>query len=211
MLTAEMRDSLLSLSTPMLSDAMGQLGLSETHLDNSIRPLVPYSKMVGTAVTVRLVSEKNDDPRALRPLVRAYETQSDTSWAIMVIEVPTDLHRYGIFGDGAATMARTHGFVGALVDGALRDTAELQATGFPVFSRTIAPASMLGKASVAEVGGTVVAGGQKIRAGDVVVADNNGVLIIPPEKAMDIVTRAAAIDAWEVAHNKLLSQGKTHD
>jgi len=210
MLTAEMRSSLLTLSTPMLSDARGELGLSETHLDSGIRPLIPYSTMAGTAVTVRLQRERHADPRALTPLIRAYETQSNTCWAIMVIEVPTDLHGYGIFGDGAATMARTHGFVGALVEGGVRDTAELQAAGFPVFNRAIAPASMLGKASVAGVGGTVVVGGQKIKAGDVVVADNDGVIIIRPEEVVDVVTRATTLDAWERAHNKLLAQGKTH-
>lgn len=210
MLTDETRNSLLSLSTAMLADARSDLRLAETHLDNGIRPLIPYTGMVGTAVTVRLASRKNADPTALRPLIQAYETQSDTCWAVMVIEVPAALHRYGIFGDGAATMARTHGFVGALIEGAIRDSTELQAAGFPVFSRTIAPGGMLGHASVADVGGTVVAGGQSIQAGDVVVADNDGVIVMPSAEVADVVSRAAAVDAWERAHNELLAQGKTH-
>ena len=211
MLTPETRKTLLGLSTPMLVDARASLGLHASHLDPGIRPVVPYSRMVGTAVTVRLEQAADESSADLLPLVDAYESQQASSGWIMVIQVPTELHSYGIFGEGSATMGRRHGFVGALVEGAARDTLELKAMAFPVFSRTIAPGFMLGLASVADVGGPVQVAGRTIHAGDVICADNDGVVVVRPDELADVVAKALAIDAWEHAHNSLMAQGTGHE
>ena len=124
MLDPEVRNQLLSLSTPLLADARVRLGLSENHLDAAIRPVVPFDRMAGTAVTVLL--EAADDKADLQPMIEAYRSGTQDSPSIIVIQVPEELHGNGIFGEGAATLARRHGFVGALVDGAVRDTHELR-------------------------------------------------------------------------------------
>ena len=129
----------------------------------------------------------------------------------MVIQVPEELHSYGIVGEGAATMGRRHGFVGALVEGAARDTLELKDMAFPVFSRTIAPGFMLGLASVADVGGPVQVAGRTIHAGDVICADNDGVVVVRPDELEDLAAKALAIVAWEHAHNSLMAQGTGHE
>ena len=73
------------------------------------------------------------------------------AWAanpILVFEVHPSLHRYRIFGSGAATGCRSGGYVGALIEGAIADTLDLKKMGFPAWSRVISPAYIVGKAKV---------------------------------------------------------------
>ena len=205
----ELRNTLLSCSTPLFVDARVRLGLPESHLDPGIRPVVPFNRMAGTAVTVRLEVAPNEASADLTPLVWAYESQYESSGSIIVIQVPAERHGDGIFGEGAATMARRGGFVGALVEGAVRDSLELREMQFPAFSRTIAPGYIVGKASAVAVEEPVLVGGRTIHAGDVIVADNDGVVILRPEELDEVVARALAIKEWEHRMHSLMTEGKS--
>ena len=209
MLDANLRESLLSLSTALLVDARDRLGLPESHLDPGIRPAIPFCKMVGTAVTVRLDLAQDPESADLTPLNQAYESQSGAG-AIIVIQVPTALHAQAIFGEGSATFAGRQGFVGALVEGGLRDTKELRDMNFPAFSRTIAPGYIIGKASAVAVGEPVTVGGRTIRSGDVIVGDNDGVIVIEPDELDEVVARAVAICEWETRFHAMLADGVSY-
>ena len=210
-LCAKLRESLLSLSTPMLVDAMVQEGIPESYLDAGIRPIVPFSRMVGTAVTVQLEVARDESAAEMKLLSRAYQSGPGTNYPIIVLQVPVELHGYGIFGEGAATCAHAHGYVGALVEGAARDSHDLRGMDFPAFSRTIIPGYIMGKASAVALNEPVVIGGRTIHSGDVIVGDNDGVVVIRPEKLEDIVARAQAIKNWEVRGNKRLAEGMSFE
>lgn len=159
MLDAGTRNALLSLPTPLIADAWVRLGLPESHLDPAIRPVVPFSHIVGAAVTALLQVAEDEASADLQPLSEAYELRWESSFSVMVIQVPTELHSYGIVGGGAATRAVRNGFSGFLVDGASRDTEELRRMEFPVFSRKVAPGYIVGKSTVKAIGHPVVVGG----------------------------------------------------
>ena len=167
MLETKLRESLMAVSTAELADARSRLGLRECHLEPDIRPVVPFSRMVGTAVTVRLEVAKDAD--SADASLMAQTAQTDAPGAIIVVQVPKELHSHGVVGRGVATRARRSGMVGALVDGAVRDTSDLREMGFPVFCRRIAPGFIEGKSSVAAVGDPVRIGGRTIEAGDVIL------------------------------------------
>ena len=208
MLDAGLRKSLMSVSTSELADARVRLGLPEGHLDPGIRPLVPFSTMVGTAVTVRL--EVARDAESADMTLMNQTTQTEWPGAIFVIQVPEELHSHGTFGRGAATRARRSKMVGALVEGALRDSVDLREMEFPVFSRSIGPGYLLGKASVAAVGEPVNVGGRLISAGDVIVADNDGVMVISPGDAEAVAERALAIREWEGPRHRMIADGLSY-
>ena len=196
MLDEKTRNTLLSLSTPLVTDARIRLGLPERHLDPAIRPVVPFSRMAGSAITARL--EVADEAEAdLAPLIQEYESQEEGSFSIIVIQIPPELHDQGIFGEGAGTLARRNGFVGALIDGGVRDTHELRDMEFPAFSRTIAPGYIVGKCSAVACGEPALIGGRTVNAGDVILGDNDGVTIILPEELEDVVLKAQEIKQWE--------------
>ena len=206
-----LQKTLLSFSTAMVVDARESLGLQENHLDRGIRPLEPFVKMAGTAVTVRLGVADSKESADLTPLVKAYESQPASCSSIMVIQVPEVLHGYGIFGDGAATMARQGGFSGAVIEGAIRDTHELREMGFPVFSRTIAPGFIMGKARAVAVGEPVTVGSRRVHSGDLILGDNDGIVVIRPDDSEAVITKATAIREWENHGQALLAAGKTFE
>jgi 4-hydroxy-4-methyl-2-oxoglutarate aldolase len=167
--------------------------------------------MVGTAVTLRFVAAAEAEDADLSLVGEAYDQPKNSHDLIIVMELPPALHRYGIFGDHAATNAQEHGFVGALIDGAVRDTHALKEMDFPVFARANSPGYIGYKAIAVELGGPVSVGGRTVHHGDVIVADNDGVLVIKPEEADTVVERAVAIQRWEERGRELLRQGKTFD
>ena len=104
MLSSQQYEVLQALSTPLLADARVRLGLLESHLDPGIRPVVPFTRMMGTAVTVRLEMATDESSGDLSLLRDTYASQAPGSFSIIVIQVPEQLHRYGIVGEGAATL-----------------------------------------------------------------------------------------------------------
>ncbi len=209
MLSSELRHRLEHLSPALLADARSRLKLTESHLDPGIRPVVPFTSMIGTAVTVELAVAKDEASADLTPLLDAYQAQSQPG-SMMVIQIPVALHGHGIFGEGAATLARRHGFTGVLVEGAVRDTGDLRRMEFPAYSRTIAPGYIVGKAKVAATGQAVQVGGRMIHQADVIVADNDGVIVIRPDELEAVLTRAEAIKEWEQRAHQVIAEGGSY-
>ena len=206
-LEAGVRQTLLSLSTPLLADARHSLGLSKTHLDSDIKPVVPFTRMVGTAVTVRLEPVPEGGTGDLSLLLQAYESGRETAYPVIVIQVPVAAHQAGIVGEGAATLALQNGFVGALVEGAARDTHDLRDMDFPVFARAVSPGYIVGQVSAVAVGDEVEVGGRTIAAGDVLVGDNDGVVVVAPGELEAVISRAAAIKDWEHSMHGRMARG----
>ncbi|RKY67462.1 MAG: hypothetical protein DRP97_07390 [Candidatus Latescibacterota bacterium] len=207
MLTPERRDALLKLSTPLVVDAMDRLGLPERVLDPAIRPVLPFTKMLGTAVTVLLKPQPDPAKANLALYSQAFESGQEVYCPIMVVEVPKMHHHQGIFGEGAATMGLQNGFVGALIDGAVRDTPDLHRMNFPAFSRTIAPGYICGKVEAVSSGEPVRIGGVTIIAGAILFGDNDGVVVIDPTHLDAVIGKAQAIQRWEHVVHRAISEG----
>ena len=211
MLTPERREALLQLSTPLVADAMDRLGLPERVLDPAIRPVVPFTRMAGTAVTVLLRSQPDPAKANLEIYTQALEAGEEVYSPIMVVEVPSAYHHQGIFGEGAATQGRQHGFVGALIEGAVRDSHDLQRMQFPAFSRTTGPGYICGKVEAVSRGESVRIGGVTIAAGEVVFGDHDGVVIIAPDHLDAVIEKAQAIQRWEHQVHRLIAAGRPAD
>lgn len=207
MLTIEKRDALLKLSTPLVVDAMDRLDLPERVLDPAIRPVVPFTRMAGAAVTVRLTSQSDPEKATLDLYSQAFEAGREVCCPIMVVEVPKAHHHQGIFGEGAATVALQNGFVGALIDGAVRDTHDLYRMSFTVFSRTVGPGYICGKVEAVSSGEPVCIGGMIIPAGDILFADNDGVVVVDPAHLDAVIEKAQAIQQWEHVVHRSIAEG----
>ena len=207
MLTEGKREQLLQLSTPLAVDAMDRLGLPEAVLDPAIRPVEPNTRMAGTAITVLFRSQPDRARANLARYSEALENAAGLYCPIVTLQVPEEHHHRGIFGEGAATTARKNGFVGALVDGAVRDTHDLQRMQYSVFSRTLSPGYAVGKVEAVSRDEPVRIGGVMVDPGDVVFGDNDGVVVIPPNKLDDVLDRAQAIREWEEKVHQWMKQG----
>ena len=176
-----------------VSDALEQLTGREMYMSHRMRPIFP-SKFAGFAITVLLKKEANQDPGALNGMLAAIDQGAPNSVYVMVVEDGADIAGMGGLM-GTAMSARN--FSGAVIDGGVRDVAYLQKIGFPVFAQGIVPSTSISHYRFAGANLPVVCDGVAVSPGDIVVADADGVAVVPRAQASQVLAVAQVMDFRE--------------
>jgi len=167
-----------SASSAQIADSMSRLGA----MDPGIKPVWPSPRVIGAALTVWCHSGDN------LMLHRALSVAAPGD--IVVMNTQGNVANSG-FGELIAASAKKIGISAVIVDGTVRDAEALEALQLPVYSRGLCP-NGCNKDGAGEVGAVVACGGVAVRPGDVIIADRDGVTVVPLDDAAEVAKLAAA-------------------
>jgi regulator of RNase E activity RraA len=189
-----------------VSDALEQITHKKMYMSHRMQPIFT-SKFAGFARTVQLKKDEgNSDPEALTGMLEAIDQGSTDSVYVMVLEDGEDIAGMGGLM-GTAMAAR--GYAGAVIDGGVRDVAYLRKIAFPVFATGVVPSTSVHHYRFAGSQIPVVCNGVSVNAGDIVVADSDGVAVVPKGQAQAVLTLAQQMDYKEHSMYALIEQFKS--
>ncbi len=189
-----------------VADAIEQLYGKQNYMPHDMRPLFK-TKFAGPAVTVLMKKEENKEgPAATAGMIEAIDTAPPGSVYVMALEEGLN---YGAVGGMMATTMKVRGLVGAIVDGSIRDLPQIQRIQFPIYSRGVSPGTTINHYRCTGVNVPVTCAGQKVNPGDIITADEDGVVVVPRDKAAEILKKAQELDFQEHSTYPFIEQFKS--
>jgi 4-hydroxy-4-methyl-2-oxoglutarate aldolase len=196
------------LPTAAITDVMDEMGLLRQTLPSDIRPLDPAMRTAGYAFTARGRRHRGtarDRDQTLRRFLGMISAAPADSVLVLAANDKEAAH----FGELSAQWFHTRKVRGAVIDGATRDAGSIVRLGFPTFVRYRTPQDSVPRWRVSDWGQPVTIGGVRIALGDVVIADRDGIVIVPRRLAHEVAQRAETLMGSENAVRQAIRRGLT--
>jgi len=186
---AEMRQHLYSA---VVCDALDSIGLTHQSPRVQLRPLTVSGVLIGRCKTTLWADMSHADPKPYELELLAVDTSRPDD---VLIAAAGGTKRSGLWGELLSTAARRSGCVGAIVDGAVRDVVKMTAMGFPIFARGTCLYDSKDRNRVIDIDVPVEIDGVRFAPGDLVLADADGVVVVPQKVEAEVIAAA-----WNKVH-----------
>ena len=177
-----------------VADAIEQLYGTQNYMHQDMRAIFK-TKFAGPAVTVYMKKDENKEGAGpTQGMIDAIDSAPAGSVYVMVLE---DGVRYAGIGGLMGTAMKMRGLAGAVLDASVRDLPQLQRLQFPVYSRGVSPGTTVGHYRCVGYNIPVTCAGVKVNPGDIITADEDGVVVVPKAKAAEILKKSQELDYTE--------------
>ncbi len=202
----------LEEATPTIADILDAMGINGILAASVLKPVVQGKTAVGPAVTLRYMLERNTVTQGFAEKAAARMADRD-AYAVAepgdVVVMDADGEEVSCMGGLSTTVAAAKGLAGCVVYGGVRDVATMREKGYPVWSSHITPRSGKYRIEAAEINGPITILGVQVRPGDLVVADDTGIVVVPLDRAEEVLRRAQEAMAKEQRILDMLAAGDT--
>lgn len=198
--------------TPTVSDVLDSMGISGAVSASEIKPLQQGKTIIGPAVTLRYVLERNTTTQLFADKAKAKLADRD-AYAVAepgdVIVIDVGGRVISTQGGLSTMMAVKAKLAGNIVDGGVRDVEDIRELGYPVWARGVTPISGKYRLEAVEINGPVMCGGVQVNPGDLVIADDTGIVFIPSDKVEEVLEKTKAAIKKEAEIVEAINKGAT--
>ncbi|WP_108669988.1 RraA family protein [Peribacillus acanthi] len=202
----EVIEKFYGVASASVADAVDQVVGKTGYMDFEIKPRINDRKVVGPAVTVKEVFTEEK-----LPPVHALEAIDESpEGSVVVIGLEGSDRNVAVWGGLMTAGAYVNNLAGAILDAGVRDVTEIKRDyGFPVYSRSISPGTTVGRYKTEALNVPVECGGITVHPGDLIVADLDGVVVVPKAHVEEVLEKAIEIEVREAEQTKLIKSAKS--
>jgi regulator of RNase E activity RraA len=192
------------LSSSIISDVLDSMNLKEQSLDASIRPLHDDMVVSGRAATMLMANQYDYEKDTFSLQFQAIDSLKQDE--VMMV-CSNGSVRAALWGELLSTAAKYRGARGAIIDGIARDIRLIREMNFPVFAKGVNPISSKGRLIAIDYGCPIEIGGVMIYPGDLVIADLDGVVVVPQDKIEEVIKKGLNVATRETKTRDELKNG----
>jgi 4-hydroxy-4-methyl-2-oxoglutarate aldolase len=201
----EIIEGFMKVTSASVSDAVDQIVGKRGYMDYSIKPRINEKKVVGPAVTI----QEGPTGEVLPPQHALDAIDESPAGSVIVIGINGEAN-VAVWGGLMTAGAVVNGLAGAILDGGVRDVTEIKRDyDFPIYARSVSPGTTLGHFKTLTANEPVECGGIIVHPGDLIVADLDGVVVVPKEHVTAVLERATEIEMREAEQTKLIRKTKS--
>ncbi len=197
--------------TPTVSDVLDSMGIKGAISATRLRPIITGKKIVGPAVTIRYIPESNTPDHGYYNLERAKLADRDVYAIAEKGDVPVfdaaALGDISVMGGLSTLVAKQWGMAGNIVDGGVRDVDTVRKLDYPVWSTGQTPITGKYRVEAMEINGPISIAGVRVNPGDLIIADDSGVVVVPGSKAEEVLEKTIHAAKREEAVVRLFESG----